>query len=191
MLKVSNVSSGYGKLQVISCVSLLVNAGEFVTVLGPNGAGKTTLLETLVGLIRPMSGHVKYASRDITGLSSHHVIRRGIVLVPQGRLIFSPLTVERNLELGGLAARYPLNHPVARRQLDLLYTLFPWLKERLGTTIVIAPKRFAVSTVLSSDVESMIIISSGFTSCAERLERRGPICAPAFSVGIMSEILMG
>lgn len=130
MLHVRNLSSGYGKLQVLSDVSLAVAAREFVAVLGPNGAGKTTLLETIFGLIPPMRGTIHCGDEDITGLESHQVVRRGLALVPQGRKIFGPLTVERNLELGGLVAGHAFHHPIAKRQLELIYSLFPRLAER-------------------------------------------------------------
>ena len=138
MLSVHELSAGYGKLQVLSDVSIGVGAGEFVAVLGPNGAGKTTLLETIAGLIRPSRGRVEFDGADLTGLPSHAVVRRGVVLVPQGRRIFGPLSVQRNLELGALAAGRSWKDSVSRQQADLVFHLFPRLAERrqqLGGTL--------------------------------------------------------
>jgi branched-chain amino acid transport system ATP-binding protein len=161
LLQVHDLAAGYGKLKVLSDVSLSITPGEFVAVLGPNGAGKTTLLNTLFGLVTPMAGRIEYADEDITGLGSHQVIRRGIGLVPQGRLIFSPLTVERNLELGGLAAGIPFGHPVSRRQLELVFSLFPRLEERrqqrAGTLSGGEQQMLAVGRALMSDPKLLLL----------------------------------
>lgn len=160
-LIVSDLAAGYDQLKALAGVSLSAAAGEFVAVLGPNGAGKTTLLETLFGLNRPMAGRIEYAGEDITLLDSHEVIRRGIVLVPQGRMIFSPLTVERNLELGGLAAGYRFNDAVPRKQLELVYSLFPRLKERreqrAGTMSGGEQQMLAIGRALMSNPDLLLL----------------------------------
>jgi branched-chain amino acid transport system ATP-binding protein len=161
LLRVHKLCAGYGKLQVLSGVSLTMKTGESVAVLGPNGAGKTTLLQTLLGLIRPISGQVEYAGKDITSLGPQKVIRQGMVLVPQGRLIFHPLTVERNLELGGVTAGYPFSHTVARRQLHLVYGLFPRLKERFrqraGTLSGGEQQMLAIGRALMADPKLLLL----------------------------------
>ena len=161
MLQITDLASGYGKLEVLSDVSLAVELGEFVAVLGPNGAGKTTLMETISGLIRPLRGRVDWGGEDITRLPSNQVVRRGIVLVPQGRRIFGPLTVERNLELGGLAAGHAFSHPVSKRQLDLVYALFPRLAERrrqrAGTMSGGEQQMLAIGRALMSDPKLLLL----------------------------------
>jgi branched-chain amino acid transport system ATP-binding protein len=130
VLYVRELCAGYGKLQVLSDVSLSVESGEFVAVLGPNGAGKTTLMETISGLIRPTKGRVEFAGADLTALPTHVVVSHGVVLVPQGRRIFGPLSVQRNLELGALAAGRSWKHAISCEQADLVFRLFPRLAER-------------------------------------------------------------
>lgn len=132
MLQVENVCSGYGKLRVLSGVSLSVASGTLVAILGPNGAGKTTLVETIMGLVVPSEGQISFDGVEITRQGPHRILRRGIALVPQGRRVFGPLSAERNLELGTLAAGRSFQSQEARRQLDLVYTLFPSLAQRRG-----------------------------------------------------------
>jgi len=127
MLKISGLSVAYGGLHALEDVSLEVAEGEFVTIVGPNGAGKTTLLRAISGAIRGAAGRLEFRSRDLTPLPAHQRAALGIAHVPEGRRIFSSLSVLENLELGSYrrAAR-------AQRAegLEAVLALFPVLRER-------------------------------------------------------------
>jgi len=128
MLEVSDLDVRYGLAQALWGVSLSVGAGELVSVVGPNGAGKTTLINTLAGLIRASSGSIRIAGDDITRLPSHRFCQRGIAIVPEGRRLFTGMTVLENLELGS----YLPEAKARRRQtLDEVLALFPALGEKL------------------------------------------------------------
>ena len=127
MLRLENVSAGYGSFQALFDVSLEVNGGESVAVIGPNGAGKTTLLRVISKLLPASAGTVSMEGRALNGVPSHQVIARGIAQVPENRRLFPKLTVEENLKMGGFL-------PAARaryaERLEFVYSLFPRMKER-------------------------------------------------------------
>src|SRR5271167_644573 len=127
VLQLEKIESGYGEVQVLWGISLLVQPGKVTTIIGANGAGKTTTLRTIMGTISPWSGRVLMNGQDVTRLSPHAKAARGLVLVPEGRQLFPDMSVEENLEMGGYAPR-------ARRKknesLEHVYQLFPRLKER-------------------------------------------------------------
>ena len=126
-LSVDNVSAGYGLAPVLHDVSLHVEKGEVVAVLGANGAGKTTLLRTIHGLIAPTGGHVSFEGKAIGGMPAHHIVSRGLAMVPEGGRLFPFMTVRENLELG---AFNPASRAGTRHNLDEVLTLFPILAER-------------------------------------------------------------
>ena len=106
MLTVSNIVTGYsGTLAVLNGISLSVNDGEIVALLGSNGAGKTTTLRTVAGLMKPWEGSVTWKGEDITGRPAYEIVRKGMALVPEGRLLFNKLTVYENLTMGALRAQ--------------------------------------------------------------------------------------
>lgn len=105
LLTISDITTGYGPTIVNRGVSLTLAAREIVTVLGPNGAGKSTLLRTLAGLVKPRSGSVIFDGADVTGQAPDVMAKRGMVLVPEGRRIFTDMTVEENLRLGAYTRR--------------------------------------------------------------------------------------
>ena len=113
ILVVEDLVAGYGATTILDGVSLAVRRGTITTVIGPNGAGKSTLFETIFGALRPRSGRVRFEGADITGLPPRALIGRGICYVPQGRNVFSELSVRNNIELGGVAAEK--NADVTRR----------------------------------------------------------------------------
>jgi branched-chain amino acid transport system ATP-binding protein len=127
MLKLSNVSAGYGTFQALFDVSLEVNAGEAVAVIGPNGAGKTTLLRAISKLIDASAGEIAMEGARLNDVPAHEVIARGIAQVPENRRLFPRLTVEENLRMGAFL-------PAARarfgERLQRVYELFPRLQER-------------------------------------------------------------
>jgi branched-chain amino acid transport system ATP-binding protein len=126
MLEVVGLSSGYGGPVVLKDVSLRVSAGEIVTVIGTNGAGKTTLLNTLAGLLRPLGGTVRLDGEPISGLPTEKIVRAGLSLVPEGRQVIAPLSVEENLRVGA----YGRKGGGAADTLAAIYDRFPRLKER-------------------------------------------------------------
>jgi branched-chain amino acid transport system ATP-binding protein len=124
VLTIEGLESFYGELQALFGVDLYVEQGETVAIIGANGAGKTTLLRTISGVLAPRRGRVLYLGVPITGLPAYAVARRGVAMVPEGRKIFSSLSVEENLRVGAYGGRAgPWN-------LEAVYRLFPILKER-------------------------------------------------------------
>ena len=100
MLEVNDLHVAYGAIVALHGVSISIQEGEIVTVIGSNGAGKSTLLKTICGILRPSSGSITYAGVETFGLASSDMVRRGVALVPEGRHVFSELTVRENLDLG-------------------------------------------------------------------------------------------
>ncbi len=122
ILALDNVHAHYGKSHVLQGVSFEVGDGELVTLLGRNGAGKTTTLKSIVGVVHPTSGSIRFAGKPVQGVAPHVIASQGVCLVPEHRGIFKLLTVEENLLLGQ-RKRSPW-------QLDDVYRIFPRLKER-------------------------------------------------------------
>lgn len=130
VLILKNIDVYYGKIHAIKRVSLHVNKGEIVTLIGGNGAGKTTLLRTISGLIRSGNGSLVFDGLDISKQSPDGIVKNGISHVPEGRLVFNPLSVEDNLLLGSFC-RYTLkNRLIIRDDMEMIYSIFPILKER-------------------------------------------------------------
>jgi branched-chain amino acid transport system ATP-binding protein len=124
MLAVDHLTVHHGQLRAVDDVSLFVNAGEVLAIVGANGAGKSTLLRTIAGLHRPTSGAVNFDGKDISKQPTHQRVRRGISLVPEGRRLFSSMTLEENLRVGAhRAAPGPFD-------LEAIYALFPWMVDR-------------------------------------------------------------
>ncbi|HNY25934.1 MAG TPA: ABC transporter ATP-binding protein [Candidatus Sumerlaeota bacterium] len=126
MLSIENLTGGYGPIVALKGVSLHVSPGEIVALIGANGCGKSTLLNTLSGLIRPMSGRILLQGREITRLPAEQLVRRGLALVPEGRQLFAPLSVEENLILGA----YTHRGNSTAEDIEEIFTLFPILRER-------------------------------------------------------------
>ena len=131
MLKVDNLVAGYGKVQVLHGISLAVEPGQLVTLIGSNGAGKTTTLRVLSGMIKPVSGSITLGGAQIAGLPAYAITRRGLAHSPEGRRVFSTLSVSDNLVLGAfprLTGARPRGDVAADR--DRMFEIFPRLKER-------------------------------------------------------------
>jgi branched-chain amino acid transport system ATP-binding protein len=126
MLVLENVHTHYGKIEALHGVSVEVNKGEIVSLIGANGAGKTTLLMTVCGNPQASAGRVILEGRDITNEATSNIMRSGIAIVPEGRRVFSGLTVEENLHMGGF---FNTKSEIRKSQ-DHVYELFPRLKER-------------------------------------------------------------
>lgn len=130
MLRIQNLKSYYGRLQALRGVSLHVGKGEIVALIGANGAGKSTLLNTVAGLIEQSQGKILLDEKDIRGLAAEKIVKRGAVLVPEGRQLFAPMTVSDNLELGGYLRHKNGNKAELEQDMEMVYQLFPVLKER-------------------------------------------------------------
>ena len=126
MLEVRGLATAYGSIRAIKGIDLAVPGGRIVCIIGANGAGKTTLLKTISGLLRPAAGTMTFLGEDITALSPAQLVRRGIVLVPEGRAILSRMTVLENLEMGA----YQRRDGRVREDIEATMERFPVLKER-------------------------------------------------------------
>jgi branched-chain amino acid transport system ATP-binding protein len=127
MLKVNNISSFYGNIQILWDVSLKVNQGEIVALIGANGAGKSTMVRTITGLLRATSGTVEFLDKRIDQLPPHIISEIGISHIPEGRKLFTEMSVRENLEMGA----YPKSSWKSKQKtLQHVYELFPRLKER-------------------------------------------------------------
>lgn len=144
MLEIQSLSAGYGGPPVLNKVSLSLHPGEIVAVVGSNGAGKTTLLNTVAGLLRPVSGHVLLDGRAIGGWATERIVRAGLSLVPEGRQVIAPLSVEENLLVGAYSRRDGRH----AETLEAIYARFPRLKER----------RRQMSGLLSGGEQQMLAI---------------------------------
>ena len=127
MLKINDLNVFYGNIQALKGVSLEINEGEIVTLIGANGAGKSTLLQTISGLIKPKSGEILFEGQSIGGKVAQAVVKMGLSQVPEGRRVFSNLTVEENLELGAYLRK---DKQGIREDFGKVYDLFPRLLER-------------------------------------------------------------
>lgn len=148
LLKVSDITTGYGATTVNRGVSLDLEKGEIVTILGPNGAGKSTLLRTLAGLVKPRSGTVTFDGADVTGQPPDVMAKRGMVLVPEGRRIFAEMTVDENLRLGAYTRR---DTQGIEADVATMETFFP----------ILAAKRREKGGSLSGGQQQMLAIARG------------------------------
>ena len=127
MLKIDNIDVFYGNIQALREVSIEVNEGEIVTLIGANGAGKSTLLKTISGLLKPKRGTIEFLEKSIAGKQAQTVVKSGISHVPEGRRVFSNLTVEENLELGAFLRK---DKAGINADMQKVYDIFPRLLER-------------------------------------------------------------
>jgi ABC-type branched-subunit amino acid transport system ATPase component len=129
VLSLNGVSAGYGAIQILHGVSLHVDEGEIVAVIGPNGAGKSTTFKVIMGLINHLGGDMVYLGESLVGLRPDRILGRGLAYVPQGRVVFTQMTVRENLEMGAYLERDKARIAEA---MDYVFTLFPRLGERPG-----------------------------------------------------------
>ena len=127
MLKVEGLRAGYGAINILWDISFSVDAGEVVAILGSNGAGKTTMVRAVTGMVRPTAGSIQFEGEELAKKSSRFILDRGIVQVPEGRQIFTEMTVLENLEMG---AFNKATRAAFSKNLDVAYRHFPKLKER-------------------------------------------------------------
>lgn len=156
MLKVEKLNVAYGDAQALWDVELTIEAGEIVTIVGPNGAGKTTLVNALAGMIPARSGRILFDGEDLTKVPSYKICSRGIAVVPEGRRIFTEMSVRHNLDLGAYIPEARSHHA---GMLELVYTLFPILKERENQ----------ISGTLSGGQQQMLAIGRALMACPRLL----------------------
>ena len=128
MLSVKNINVFYGSIHAIRDVSFHVNEGEIVTLIGANGAGKTTTMHAISGLLKLQSGEIDYCGQTISKMEAHKIIRLGLAQVPEGRRVFSGLTVQQNLQMGAYVRRD--GKEAIQNDFDMVFELLPRLKER-------------------------------------------------------------
>jgi branched-chain amino acid transport system ATP-binding protein len=126
-LEIRNVSSGYGELQILWGASLALEPSRLTALVGSNGAGKTTLLRTVMGLLRPWEGQISFQGKDVSRLPAYAKAELGLIMVPEGRQLFTDMTVRENLEMGATPSRA---RPHIDRNLERVFEMFPRLKER-------------------------------------------------------------
>ncbi len=170
MLRVAQIEVRYSGVPVIHDVSLEVNPGELISVVGANGAGKSTLLKAIAGALHPSRGSIRFENQEISRLSTAEIVRKGITYVPEARLIFGPLTVKENLELGA----YILDEDEAvQKNLEYVFELFPRLAER----------RLQQGGTLSGGEQQMLAIGRGLMSNPKVLMLDEP------SLGLMPKLV--
>ena len=158
LLKIEGLCGGYGALQVLFDVTLSVGAGEIVALMGSNGAGKTTTLRTVVGLLKPTGGHVHYEDADVTGIAPDLLVRKGIVLVPEGRGMLRDLTVEENLTLGAVTVKDRSSVPGRMQQaFDTFPILFERREQKAGTLSGGQQQMLALGRALMSGPKLMLV----------------------------------
>jgi branched-chain amino acid transport system ATP-binding protein len=145
LLEVQNVSAAYGQVQILRDVSFKINEKEIISIIGPNGSGKTTLVKTIMGLMHPKTGTVKFNSENIEKLPPYDIVRRGLTMIPEGREIFPAMTIEENLMLGAYTVE---GKDKIRAAKEKVYQIFPVLKK----------KQKALAKTLSGGEQQMLVI---------------------------------
>jgi branched-chain amino acid transport system ATP-binding protein len=158
LLEVESLEAGYGEVQVLWGLSLKARRGQLTAIVGANGAGKTTTLRAVAGTIAPWRGRVLFEGADVTRLATHDKAERGVALVPEGRQLFSAMSVAENLEMGAFSKRTVRKYAERR---DQVFALFPRLAERqrqiAGTLSGGEQQMVAIARGLMSDPEILII----------------------------------
>ena len=148
MLEIDSLEAGYGPTKVVHGLTMQVREGGITALLGANGAGKTTLMKTLCGLLPVQAGALRFLGEDIAGTPANRRVLSGLVLVPEGRMVFPSLTVHENLRLGGINARA---RPRWRQNVERVFDIFPRLRERSAQQAV----------TLSGGEQQMLAIGRG------------------------------
>ncbi|MFM7756507.1 MAG: ABC transporter ATP-binding protein [Actinomycetota bacterium] len=189
ILQLRGIHAGYGTIEVLHGVDLTLNTGEVVALLGPNGAGKSTTIKVLSGLLKPTSGHIVVAGRDVTGASAHALARAGLCTIPEGRGVFPNLTVRENLLMATYMGRR-LNEIEERT-----YERFPRLAERrqqlAGTLSGGEQQMLSLARALATDPAVLLLdeLSMGLAPIvvAELYEQVAAIAAHGVSVLVVEQ----
>lgn len=145
MLEIENVSAAYGMVQILRDVSFEVKEKEILSIIGPNGAGKTTLVKTIMGLLHPTSGTIKFKGENIEKLMPYQIVKKGLTMIPEGREIFPSMTVEENVLLGAYTIE---EKDKVKDSKERVYQIFPVLKK----------KEKALAKTLSGGEQQMLVI---------------------------------
>ena len=151
VLEIRDLASGYGEVQVLWGVSLSLQEKKLTCLVGGNGVGKTTMLRSVMGLLHPLGGSIWFDGRDVSRLPAHVKAEMGLTLVPEGRQLFTDMTVEENLEMGATNRRA---RPKMKQNLEQVFSMFPRLKER----------RAQKSGTLSGGEQQMLAVGRGIMS---------------------------
>ncbi|MCB0726287.1 MAG: ABC transporter ATP-binding protein [Ignavibacteriae bacterium] len=158
MLKITDLHVNYGAIKALKGISLEVKEGSIVTLIGANGAGKTTLLRTISSILNPVSGSIDFLGENIMNLAPNKIVEKGISQAPEGRMIFSNLTVKENLEMGAYVRNDKHNF---KEDLEFIYTFFLIFKERLkqpgGTLSGGEQQMLAISRALMSKPKLLLL----------------------------------
>ena len=151
MLEVQNLSAGYGMVQILWDVSFTIKEKEIVSIIGPNGAGKTTLVKTIMGLLKPQAGSIKFKGESIANLPTYNIVKKGLTMIPEGREIFPRMTVEENLLLGAYTIK---DRAKVKETKEKVFDIFPVLKK----------KEKALAQTLSGGEQQMLVICRSLMS---------------------------
>lgn len=154
MLKIHNLDVSYGPIRALKGISFEVKEGEIVTLIGANGAGKSTTLRTISNLLKPQGGSITFLNQDLLSVPAYDLVKLGIAHVPEGRIIFGPLTVQENLELAAWGRRDKI---AIQEDLNKVYDLFPLMKER----------KFQLGETLSGGEQQMLALGRGLMARAK------------------------
>lgn len=152
MLKVENVDVYYGKVQALFNISIDIDSDSIVSIIGSNGAGKSTLMKTIMGINKPRKGRILFCDSPFHHLHTHEIVKRGVIYVPEGRLIFPDLSIRENLEMGAYSKR--LAKKELNDKIEEMYALFPVLKTRSAQ----------LAGSLSGGEQQMVAIARGLMS---------------------------
>ena len=158
ILELENVSAGYGMVQILRDINFKVKEKEIVSIIGPNGAGKTTLVRTIMGLIKPSAGSIKFKGENIEKIETYDIVKKGLTMIPEGREIFPRMTVEENLLLGAYTVKDKVK---IKETKEKVYKIFPVIKK----------KEKALAQTLSGGEQQMLVICRSLMSNPELLIR--------------------
>ncbi len=156
MLRVEGLSVGYGDAHVLGDISFQVQEGKMTCILGPNGAGKTTLLRSITGLVPPTSGRIWFLNREIQGKKTHQIVGLGMTMIPEGRRLWPPLSVQENLEMGAYTVS---GKATIQERLNWIFSLFPHL----------AARKHQLCGTLSGGEQQMVSIGRGLMTLPKLL----------------------
>jgi branched-chain amino acid transport system ATP-binding protein len=151
LLDIEKISASYGMIQILRDISFHVKEKEIVSIIGPNGAGKTTLVKTISGLMHPRTGAIRFRGENIEKLPPYEIVKKGLILIPEGREIFPRMTVEENLKLGAYTAD---GKGTVKEAKERVYQIFPVLKK----------KEKALAQTLSGGEQQMLVICRSLMS---------------------------